>query len=216
MAPGDLIQLDDAAAAILSHPSLVVIRQLEMMNVFLGFEQANRYRLVNTKGEDVGYLAETEGGFASSIGRQIMRNHRPFSCSVLDTSGNVVLRVARPFSIINSRISVSKGADDPSSDNKIGECVQVWHPIKRKYELYQRYRAEDPATYPIADATSKAIVPRTASSDEGYTQFANIDARMLAWDFYLHDENGQVLASVNRNFMGFGREVGCVSALPQH
>lgn len=47
-----------------------------MMNVFLGFEQANRYRLVNAQGEEVGFLAEQEGGFGQSIGRQVMRGHR--------------------------------------------------------------------------------------------------------------------------------------------
>lgn len=76
VAPGDLLNLDDAASRILSEPSLVVVRQIEMMNVFLGFEQANRYRLVNAKGEDVGFLAEQEGGFGTSIGRQLLRGHR--------------------------------------------------------------------------------------------------------------------------------------------
>lgn len=83
VAPGDLIDLNDAAATILSNPSLVVVRQIEMMNVFLGFEQANRYRLVNQKGEDVGFLAEQEGGFGKAMGRQVMRGHRR-AC----TSGN--------------------------------------------------------------------------------------------------------------------------------
>lgn len=76
VAPGDLLNLDDAASRILSEPSLVVVRQIEMMNVFLGFEQANRYRLVNARGEDVGFLAEQEGGFGTSIGRQLLRGHR--------------------------------------------------------------------------------------------------------------------------------------------
>ena len=57
-----------------------------MMNVFLGFEQANRYRLVNAKGEDVGFLAEQEGGFGSSIRRQVMRGHRRMSYFVLTAS----------------------------------------------------------------------------------------------------------------------------------
>lgn len=80
--PGDLLRLDHGAAAILSEPSLVVCRQIEMMNVFLGFEQANRYRLCNAKGETVGFLAEQEGGFGSSIRRQMMRNHRRESDSL--------------------------------------------------------------------------------------------------------------------------------------
>lgn len=45
-------------------------------DVFLGYEQANRYRLVNSMGQDVGFLAEQEGGFGRAMGRQLMRGHR--------------------------------------------------------------------------------------------------------------------------------------------
>jgi len=207
VAPGDLLNIDDAAATILSQPSLVVVRQLEMMNVFLGFEQANRYRLVNAMGQDVGFLAEQEGGFGSSIQRQIMRGHRPFSCVVMDTQGSVVLRVNRPFSFINSKISISKGEDPPDHTNKIGECQQIWHPYRRKYALFQReYHGDHASSRSTANEATKDLVVSSAG-EESYTQFANIDARLLAWDFYLQGEGGQVLGSVNRNFMGFGREI---------
>lgn len=49
------------------------------------------------------------------------------------------MRVTRPFSFINSRISVSLG-DDP--DNIIGECQQEWHPWKRRYNLFLKREAE--------------------------------------------------------------------------
>lgn len=229
VAPGDLLNMNDAAARILSEPSLVVVRQIEMMNVFLGFEQANRYRLVNTKGEDVGFLAEQEGGFGTSIGRQILRGHRrklsdkgimsaikytddthflAFNCAVMDTTGQVVLRVNRPISYINSRITISKGEEPPSASNKIGECQQIWSPFRRKYALFHRYRSEDPTTHPEANTSTTALTIQEGSEpDESYAQFANVDSRMLAWDFYIQSERGQVLASVNRNFMGFGREL---------
>jgi hypothetical protein len=227
--PGDLLGLSDGAAAILSQPSLVVVRQIEMMNVFLGFEQANRYRLVNAHGQDVGFLAEQEGGFGRSIGRQLMRGHRrtfgfllyasfadqdilaAFSCVVMDTAGDVVLRVERPFSFINSRISISKGEDATSHSNKIGEVQQIWHPYRRKYALFQRYTEEDHASAPPLDqahvADTKSMTVFKENEEASFSQFANVDARLLAWDFYLQNEQGQVLASVNRNFMGFGREI---------
>lgn len=208
MAKGDLLGLDHGAATILSQPSLVVCRQLEMINVFLGFEQANRYRLVNAKGEDVGFLAEQEGGFGTSIGRQLMRGHRPFNCVIMNTSGEVVLRVNRPFSFINSKISIYKGDDAPADSNKIGECQQIWHPYRRKYALFHRYRPEDASTHPAENTSTKALaVQEDAPSDEGYSQFANIDSRLLAWDFFLQGEQGEILGSVNRNFSGFGREL---------
>ena len=41
--PDGVLNEQHPAAKLLSHSSLVVTRQLEMMNVMLGFEQANRY-----------------------------------------------------------------------------------------------------------------------------------------------------------------------------
>lgn len=126
----------------------------------------------------------------------------------MDAAGNIVLRVERPFSFINSRISVYKDGAEAHSDNKIGECQQIWHPYRRKYALYQRFHEEDQNTHPAADDNTSAVAVRSEkATDEAYTQFAAFDARLLAWDFYLQSEKGQVLGSINRNFMGFGREI---------
>ena len=40
-----------------------------------------------------------------------------------------------------------------------------------------------------------------------YNQFAKVDAGPLAWYFPLCDRNGGKLASIYREFRGFGREV---------
>ena len=126
----------------------------------------------------------------------------------MNTSGEVVLRVNRPFSFINSKISIYKGDEAPADTNKIGECQQIWHPYRRKYALFHRYRPEDASTHPAENKATKALaVQEDPPSDEGYTQFANIDSRLLAWDFFLQGEQGEILGSVNRNFSGFGREL---------
>jgi hypothetical protein len=49
-----------------------------MLNVFMGFEQANRYAIMNPRGEHVGYLAEEDQGFVGTLTRQMLRTHRPF------------------------------------------------------------------------------------------------------------------------------------------
>jgi hypothetical protein len=38
-------------------------------------------------------------------------------------------------------------------------------------------------------------------------QFAQIDGGFLAWDFQLLDENNNLIAAINRNFVGFVREL---------
>lgn len=46
-----------------------------------------------------------------------------------------------------------------------------------------------------------------AADDVRFQQFARIDEGLLAWHFRLRDARGGELASVNRAFRGFGREV---------
>lgn len=86
-------------------------RQLEMMNIFLGFEQTNRYAISmssalhlntkstyfrtkgNTAGEPLGYIAEEPRGVLSIFSRQIFRTHRPFRAVILDLHGSPILWV---------------------------------------------------------------------------------------------------------------------------
>ncbi|CAG8553615.1 6413_t:CDS:2 [Ambispora gerdemannii] len=118
-------------AAILSNSALVVVRQFEMLNIFLGFEQANKYALHDPEGNSVGFIAEEEQSFSSTLFRQLFRTHRPFRAVVMDAQGNVVLKVQRPFAWINSRIFISSGDDEP-----IGEVQQQWHLWRRRYNLF--------------------------------------------------------------------------------
>jgi uncharacterized protein YxjI len=62
--------------------------------------------------------------------------------------------------------------------NVIGEVLQRWHPFKRLYDLYVDKR-----------------------------QIATIKGGLLAWDFRLEDEQGEMLALIDRNFSGFGKEL---------
>lgn len=40
-----------------------------------------------------------------------------------------------------------------------------------------------------------------------FRQFAKVDSGFLAWDFWLKDKDDRLLASINRNFRGLGREL---------
>jgi hypothetical protein len=94
------------ALSILGQSSLVIQRQLEMMNVMLGFEQANRYIIMNGQGETLGYLAEQDHGIGRAMVRQVARTHRSFTTHIFDVNQREVLRIHRPFSYINSRIRI--------------------------------------------------------------------------------------------------------------
>ncbi|CAG8608730.1 2798_t:CDS:2 [Ambispora leptoticha] len=118
-------------SSILNNSALVVVRQLEMLNIFLGFEQANKYALLDPGGNSVGFIAEEEQSFTSTLFRQLFRTHRPFRAVIMDTQGNVVLKIRRPFAWINSRIFISTGEEEP-----IGEVQQQWHLWRRRYNLF--------------------------------------------------------------------------------
>ncbi|KAJ1986952.1 hypothetical protein H4R33_003089 [Dimargaris cristalligena] len=131
--PHGIIQPESPATAVLANSSLIMTRQLEMINLLVGFEQANKYAIVDPAGQPVGFVAEQEN-FSSTISRQLLRTHRPFKATILDPAGQVVLEVYRPFALINSRIYIRK----PDNGEVIGEVHQEWHLWKRRYDLFVR------------------------------------------------------------------------------
>ena len=88
-----VIKSSHPATKLLANSGLVVQRQLEVMNLFLGFEQANRYVIMDPQGNHVGYMAEHDGGFGKAMGRQWFRTHRAFMTHVFDREQREVLRV---------------------------------------------------------------------------------------------------------------------------
>lgn len=63
------------------------------MNVMLGFEQANKYVIMDPQGSHIGYMAERELGMGNMLARQMARTHRSFTTHVFDKQGTEVLRV---------------------------------------------------------------------------------------------------------------------------
>jgi len=91
--PDGVLRPDHPATGILSHSSVVVTRQLELMNVMLGFEQANKYTIMDPRGNHIGYMAERELGMGNMMARQMFSTHRSFTTHVFNKQGQEVLRV---------------------------------------------------------------------------------------------------------------------------
>lgn len=81
------------ATTILANSSIIIERQLEMMNVLVGFEQANKYVILDPQGNHVGFIAEQDLGIGKTMARQIFRTHRSFTTHVFDKYEKEVLRV---------------------------------------------------------------------------------------------------------------------------
>lgn len=98
--PEDLravIKSDHPSTAIIANSGLVVQRQFEMLNIFLGFEQANRYVILDPQGNHIGYMAEHDGGLGKGLGRQVFRTHRAFTTNIFTKMGKEVLKVNLDF-----------------------------------------------------------------------------------------------------------------------
>ncbi|CAK1366031.1 Phospholipid scramblase family protein [Cercospora beticola] len=254
--PYGVLPPDHPALAILSNSSLVIQRQLEMMNVMLGFEQANRYIVMDGQGQTIGYIAEQDHGMGSMFKRQMFSTHRSFTTHIFDKHEREVLRIHRPFAWINSRIriydpvppggyeeretSTSTALQGTSASSVvdqtavaqisplkleemrvIGETRQIWAPLRRKYAMATYRPSEDPSdpysapriesgerpTSDTKDVTVTEAKTGDSAIEAGMRQFAHVDEPFLSWDFTLRNESEETIGSVNRNFVGFAREI---------
>ncbi|KAH9951950.1 Scramblase-domain-containing protein [Amylocystis lapponica] len=191
---------------LMENEQLVITRQLEMLSIFVGFEQSNKYAITNEAGDTLGFIAEEPRGFLSMFSRQIFRTHRPFRAVVMDSAGTPILWLRRPFSFINSRMYVQRLKNfqeytpegEPVLDT-FAEVQQRWHLWRRRYDLFLRCKARR--------ILSVASEPQPEPEPDSFKQFARIDEGLWAWGFTLLDARGEEMASVKRAFRGFGLEI---------
>ena len=171
---------------LLNEPTLVFKREIEYMNLILGFEQRNVYRVFNANGYELGVFREEEKGIWSTIQRQLLRTRRPFKMQFWPTNHmehDPSLTIERGFKLVNSKVQCVVHENEEESD-VVAESKQVWHLWRRKYDLF------------ASDAM-----------DEGYLdKFAECDAPLLSWEFYNKDNNGLINCGVDRNWAGLGLE----------
>lgn len=94
------------------------------MNIMLGFEQANRYVIMDPQGNHVGYMAERELGMGNMMARQTFSTHRSFTTHVFDKQQKEVLRFHRPFSYISSRIGIYDPLEVASVSHSASTALQ--------------------------------------------------------------------------------------------
>lgn len=232
--PNSVLKSDHPASNILAQSGLLVQRQLEMMNVFIGFEQANRYVILDPHGNHVGYMAEQDGGLAKGMTRQLARTHRAFTTHVFDKHATEVLRFHRPFSYVNTTIRVydpvARGLPDvqnPQSTSDVsvpsgtdplaGGQQQISHLPLDAMPVIGEAQSEWAATqrkYHLflshdphsTDRSSSSMTPSAEGSSTSLYKFASVNEPALSWDFSLRDQHDRLIGSVNRKWGGFGRE----------
>ncbi|RKP14707.1 Scramblase, partial [Piptocephalis cylindrospora] len=97
-----------------------------------GWEKTRIFTIADVDGEQFGWLIEDNNpSFNVAMGLQLLKIHRPFKARVEGMDGNVVLRIIRPFTWVNSIIYV-----DNMEGQRIGSVQSKFHAWKRSYDLY--------------------------------------------------------------------------------
>ncbi|KAI3454610.1 hypothetical protein Pfo_011273 [Paulownia fortunei] len=123
------ISLEESKVApLLARSNLLITRDIEWANLVLGFEQENRYAIVDVcyPQAPVGFIREQ----SNVIARQLLRLRRPFIAYITDGLGNELFRVRRPFWWITSSIYAEMNGKE------IGVVHRRWHLWRRIYDLY--------------------------------------------------------------------------------
>lgn len=121
--------LEEAKVApLLARSNLLITRDIEWANLMLGFEQENRYAVMDVcyPQSPVGFIREQ----SNVLARQFLRTRRPFVACITDGLGNELFRVRRPFWWINSSIY------GEINGKEVGVVHRRWHLWKRIYDLY--------------------------------------------------------------------------------
>ncbi|XVE55059.1 hypothetical protein DITRI_Ditri03aG0130800 [Diplodiscus trichospermus] len=115
-------------APLLARSNLLITRDIEWANLVFGFEQENRYAIVDVcyPQSPVGFIIEQ----SNVIARQLLRLRRPFVAYITDAMGNELFRVRRPFWWITSSIYIE------IDGKEVGVVHRRWHLWRRVYDLY--------------------------------------------------------------------------------
>ncbi len=128
------------------YQEIVVRQQVELMEVFTGFETANRYVVSTPEGEQLLYAYEESGW----LSRQFLKTHRPLALHVIDNERQTILSAGRSFFWFLSHLHVRDGVDRP-----LGSLRRQFAFLKRRFVL------EDASGNPIAEVQGKLFRPNT-------------------------------------------------------
>lgn len=115
--------------------SLVISQKKEWGEILTAFETKNKYAILDESGNELYFAAEDSG---STILRWFLKALRPFTITILNVDGQVVLKVKRPFRFYFHHIEVS--------DN-MGQSLGT---IERRFSVLRRI-------YAVIDSSGKEI-----------------------------------------------------------
>ena len=105
----------------------VVTQKKEWLEIFSGFETANKYAVSDAAGNEVFYAAEVG---TSWLARNFLKALRPWTIELLDADGAKVLDIARPF-----RFYFHKADVFDADGTMIGSIERRWSWLRRIYSV---------------------------------------------------------------------------------
>jgi len=119
-----------AALPLLAGTDAVSIeQQRELSEIVIGFDVANRYRVLDADGRMLGEVLEEANGLTGMVLRNVLSTWRPLALHVRDTSGQEVARFRKSFSFFFHRLDVYVGGE------KLGTVQRNWSLLGRKYTV---------------------------------------------------------------------------------
>ena len=106
---------------------LAVSQKKEWGEILTGFEGTNRYVVSDERGNELFYAVEEPG---SVLARLFLKAYRPFAIDVLDTGGETLLRIERPFRFYFHTAVIFDG-----SGKLVGSLERHFSVLRRLYSV---------------------------------------------------------------------------------
>ena len=94
---------------ILNRDAIIVQQVVELSNVIIGIDTANKYSIFGRNGENLGSAAEMSGGAGGFILRQLFNSSRAATVQIFDSQGQEVGQLQKPFRFFFSEMSAVEG-----------------------------------------------------------------------------------------------------------
>ena len=103
--------MDKQLQNMLMQQAIVVHQEVELSDVLVGFDSANKYSLHAPNGQKLAQSAET-GGVGGFFLRQIFRNSRAANVKVFGMNGAEIAEMRKPFRFIFAEIAATIGGQE--------------------------------------------------------------------------------------------------------
>ena len=103
--------MDQQLQSMLMQQAIVVHQEVELSNVLVGFDSANKYSLHAPNGQKLAQSAET-GGVGGFFLRQMFRNSRAANLKLFGMNGAEIAEMRKPFRFIFAEIAATIGGQE--------------------------------------------------------------------------------------------------------